>query len=57
MTEGFLKPNAKTAFFKAILKPNLHDTRDITSKRVTSGGVHRRDLTLGQHSSKETSQR
>ena len=23
MTEGFLKPNAKTAFFKAILKPNI----------------------------------
>ena len=25
MTEGFLKPNAKTAFFKAILKKKLND--------------------------------
>ena len=36
---------------------NLHYTRGITPKRVTSGGVHLRGLTPGQHSSEETSQR
>ena len=38
-------------------KSNLHYTRSITSKRVTSGGSHLRGLTPGLHSSKETSQR
>ena len=32
-------------------KSNLHYTRDITPKRVTSGGVHLLDLAPGQHSS------
>ena len=37
-------------------KSNLHYTRGITPKHVTSGGVHLRDLAPGQHSSEETSQ-
>ena len=36
---------------------NLHYTRGITPKRVTSGGVHLRSLAPGQYSSEETSQR
>ena len=40
-----------------MVKSNLHYTRDITPKRVTSGGVHLRGLTHEQHSSEETSQR
>ena len=39
-----------------ILKSNLHYTRGITPQRVTSGGAHLRDLTLGQHRCEETSQ-
>ena len=39
------------------LKSNLHYSRGITPKRVTSGGPHLRGLGLGQHSSEETSQR
>ena len=38
-------------------KSNLHYTRRITPKRVTSGGAHLRGLAPGQHSSEETSQR
>ena len=38
-------------------KSNLHYTRRITPKRVTSCGAHLRDLAPGQHSSEETSQR
>ena len=38
-------------------KSNLHYTRDITPKRVPSGGAHLRGLVPGQHSSEETSQR
>ena len=39
------------------LKSNLHYTRSIsiTPMRVTSSGIHLRDLALGQHSSEETS--
>ena len=37
-------------------KLNLHYTRCITPKRVTSGGIHLRGLAPGQHSSEETSQ-
>ena len=33
---------------------NLLNTRGITPKRVTSGGVHLRGLAPGQHSSEET---
>ena len=36
---------------------NLHYTRGITPKRVTSGGAHLRGLAPGLHSSEETSQR
>ena len=36
-------------------KSNLHYTRDITPKLVSSGGVHLRGLAAGQHSSEETS--
>ena len=35
---------------------NLHYTRGIMLKRVTSGGIHLRGLGPGQHSSEETSQ-
>ena len=38
-------------------KSNLHDTRGVTPKRVTSGGAQLRGLAPGQHSSKEMSQR
>ena len=37
-------------------KSNLHYTRRITPKRVTSCGAHLRGLAPGQHSSEETSQ-
>ena len=40
-----------------IVKSNLHYTRRITPKRVTSCGSHLRGLAPGQHSSEETSQR
>ena len=40
-----------------IKKSNLYDTRGITPKRVTSGGVHLHSLAHGQLSSEETSQR
>ena len=36
-------------------KSNLHYTRAITPKRVTSGGAHLRRLASGLHSSEETS--
>ena len=39
------------------IKSNLHYTRRITPKRVTSCGAHLRGLAPRQHSSKETSQR
>ena len=38
-------------------KSNLHYTRRITPKRVTSCGAHLRGLAPGQHSSEETLQR
>ena len=37
-------------------KPDLHHTRGITPKRVTSGGAHLRGLAPGQHSCAETLQ-
>ena len=37
-------------------KSNLHHTRGIALKCVTSGGAHLRSLTPGQHRSEETSQ-
>ena len=48
-----------TALVKAgnHVKSNLDYTRDIIPKRVTSGGIHLRDLAPGKHSSEETSQR
>ena len=38
-------------------KSNLHHTRSITPKQVTSGGVHLHSLARGQHSFKETPHR
>ena len=38
-------------------KSNLHYTRDITPKHVTSSGFHLCDLARGQHISEEASQR
>ena len=38
-------------------KSKLHNIRDITPKRVTSGRAHFRGSAPGQHSSEETSQR
>ena len=37
-------------------KSNLHYTRGITPKRVTSGGIHLREFAPGLYSSEETSQ-
>ena len=42
---------------KSKKKSNLHYTRRITPKRVTSCGAHLRGLAPGRHSSEETSQR
>ena len=42
---------------KLLKNLNLHYTRGITPKRVTSGGINLRDLAPGLHSSEETSQR
>ena len=39
-----------------IKKSYLHYARDVTSKRVASGGAYFRSLAPGQHSSEETSQ-
>ena len=39
-----------------LVKLNLHYTRRITPKRVTSCGAHLRGLAPGQHSSEEASQ-
>ena len=39
------------------IKSNVHYTRGITPKRVTSGGAHLCGLAPGLHSSEETSQR
>ena len=39
------------------IKSNLHYTRRITPKRVTSYGAHLRGLAPGLHSSEEASQR
>ena len=44
-------------FLSQIDKIKFHYTFDIMPKRVTSDGVHLRDLTPGQHRSEETSQR
>ena len=43
--------------YAEVCQKNLHYTRGITPKHVTSGGIHLRDLASGQHSSEETSQR
>ena len=43
--------------FPGSKKSNLHYTRRITPKRVTSCGAHLRGLAPGLHSSEETSQR
>ena len=48
---------AKRAIQASNQKSNLHYTRRITPKRVTSCGAHLRGLAPGQHSSEETSQR
>ena len=44
-------------FCSHVPKSNLHYTRGITPKRVTSGGAHFRCLAPGQRSSQEISQR
>ena len=41
---------------KSKIKSNLHCTRVIASKLVTSGDAHLCDLARGLHSSEETSQ-
>ena len=46
-----------SSFFRVCSKSNLHYTRRITPKRVTSCGAHLRGLAPGQHSSEKTSQR
>ena len=47
----------ETHYHQRISLQYFHYTRDITPKRVTSGGIHLRGLAPGQHSSEETSQR
>ena len=42
---------------KRVIKSNVHYTRRIAPKRVTSGGTHLRGLASGQHSAEKTSQR
>ena len=58
-SENTYKEKGKIAF-EAIsyyeIKSNLHCTRGIMPKRVTSSGAHLRDLAPGLHSSEETSQ-
>ena len=46
-----------TTLHKKVKKLNLHYTRGIASKRVTSDGIHLRGSAPGQHSSEETSHR
>ena len=48
---------SRTTAEQKIKKSNLHHTRGITSKRVTSGGAYLRGLAPEQHSSEKTSQR
>ena len=46
----------KILFYVFVLQlSNLHYTRHITPKRVTSDGAHLHDLASGQHSCEETS--
>ena len=40
-----------------IVFQNLHYTRGITAERVASGGIHLRNLAVGQLGSEETLQR
>ena len=47
----------RTTDLHFVSKSNLHYTRDITPKRVTSGGAHFRGLAPGLHSSEGTLQR
>ena len=47
----------KVKFKKKSTQINLHYTRRITPKRVTSSGAHLRGLAPGLYSSEETSQR
>ena len=46
----------KTGKSNPFEKKNLYYTRDITPKRVTSGGAHLRGIAPGQHSSEKTLQ-
>ena len=47
----------KRLYVTVFHKSNLHYTRGITPKRVTSGGAHLRGCAPGLHSSERTSQR
>ena len=51
------KAQAQASYELLEVKSNLHYTRRITPKRVTSCGAHLRGLAPRQHSSEETSQR
>ena len=53
-TSSYFRCNTAKNFKKS--KSNLHYTRRITPKRVTSGGAHLHGLAPGLHSSEETSQ-
>ena len=50
-------PSDTKQLIKIEKKSNIHYTRGITPKRVTSGGLDLRGLTREQHSSEEMSQR
>ena len=55
LTTVLIANKANVIFLKS--KSNLHYTRRITPKRVTSCGAHLRGLAPGLHSSEEMSQR
>ena len=52
-----LKPLINLLQARYIQKLNLHYTRGIAPKRITSGEIRLRSLASGQHSPQETSQR
>ena len=56
-THSFKNVYSKTAATNLDQSSNLHYTRRITAKRVTSCKAHLRGLAPGQHSFEETSQR
>ena len=44
--QSYVKSSPQNNFYKSLKNSNLHYTRGITPKRVTSGGAHLRSLAL-----------